>query len=285
MEALRTYKGQYSPTKMQEATAVWRVASLRETYGGAASSLLRDIYLGNDRRVNGCEAPCDMTCRRRSSRRSTRCCRDVADGHANHGAGGQSGGRPETTQGSYELSGGGGQKEGPRAAVVSEDRIEEILREGNFYHALAEFLVDLPNIPFACIKGRQVKILPEVKWRWPAHRRATPDGVVADCAVQSVVDARCRHSQRQYYREIQADTGRIERSPGPAGVRPRAVRAVLEDYGRGGLYDNWDTTNCERAVLESREPWNRRGLVNDGIPRQYRVEFCRNTAWSVFPTS
>ena len=41
------------------------------------------------------------------------------------------------------------------------------------------------------------------------------------------------------------------------------VRAVLEEYGRGGLYDNWDTTDAERAVLESREnpAWNRSGLI------------------------
>ena len=33
-----------------------------------------------------------------------------------------------------------------------------------FYHALAEFIVDLPIFPFACIKGPMVKIVPEVKW-------------------------------------------------------------------------------------------------------------------------
>ena len=38
---------------------------------------------------------------------------------------------------------------------------------------------------------------------------------------------------------------------------------MLDEYGRGGLYDNWDTTDAERAVLESREnpAWNRSGLI------------------------
>jgi hypothetical protein len=41
------------------------------------------------------------------------------------------------------------------------------------------------------------------------------------------------------------------------------VRAVLDEYGRGGLHDNWDTTDAERAVLESREnpAWNRSGMI------------------------
>ena len=47
------------------------------------------------------------------------------------------------------------------------------------------------------------------------------------------------------------------------GFNQDEVRAVLEEYGRGGLYDNWDTTDAERAVLESREnpAWNRSGLI------------------------
>ena len=47
------------------------------------------------------------------------------------------------------------------------------------------------------------------------------------------------------------------------GFNQDEVRAVLDEYGRGGLYDNWDTTDAERAVLESREnpAWNRSGLI------------------------
>jgi hypothetical protein len=39
---------------------------------------------------------------------------------------------------------------------------------------------------------------------------------------------------------------------------------VLDEYGRGGLYDNWDTTDAERSVLESREnpAWNRSGMIS-----------------------
>lgn len=41
------------------------------------------------------------------------------------------------------------------------------------------------------------------------------------------------------------------------------VRAVLDEYGRGGLVDNWDQTDAERAILESREDprFNQSGLI------------------------
>ena len=48
------------------------------------------------------------------------------------------------------------------------------------------------------------------------------------------------------------------------GFNHDAVRGVLDDYGRGGLFDNWDSTDSERAVNESRENplMNRSGVIN-----------------------
>jgi hypothetical protein len=41
------------------------------------------------------------------------------------------------------------------------------------------------------------------------------------------------------------------------------VRAVLDEYGRGGIVDNWDMTDAERAILENREDprFNQSGLI------------------------
>jgi len=48
------------------------------------------------------------------------------------------------------------------------------------------------------------------------------------------------------------------------GYNHAAVREVLQHYGQGGYYDNWDTTDAERAVLENKEnpAWNRSGLID-----------------------
>jgi hypothetical protein len=47
------------------------------------------------------------------------------------------------------------------------------------------------------------------------------------------------------------------------GFNTDEVRAVLDEYGRGGLVDNWDQTDAERAILESREDprFNQSGLI------------------------
>ena len=143
-------------------------------------------------------------------------------------------------------------------AKRSEDRIEEFLRDGGFYHALAEFIVDLPIFPFACIKGPVVKIMPEVKWP-PGGGKPTVEQVpkmiwmrvspfdiwwtpgVSDIANASVIEKS---------RLTRAELNDLLDLP---GYDHDAVRAVLEDYGRGGLYDNWDTTDAARAVMELRE--------------------------------
>jgi hypothetical protein len=47
------------------------------------------------------------------------------------------------------------------------------------------------------------------------------------------------------------------------GFITEEVRAVLDEYGRGGIVDNWDQTDAERAILESREDprFNQSGLL------------------------
>jgi hypothetical protein len=153
-------------------------------------------------------------------------------------------------------------------AKVSEERVEEFLREGGFYHALAEFLVDLPIFPFAVIKGPMVKIVPEVKWPQGGGQptveqiarmfwaRVSPFDIwwtpgVADIANANVIEKS---------RLTRAELNDLLDLP---GFNQDEVRAVLDEYGRGGLHDNWDTTDAERAVLESREnpAWNRSGML------------------------
>ena len=79
-------------------------------------------------------------------------------------------------------------------AQLAEDRVEEFLREGMFYHALAEFIVDLPIFPFACIKGPMVQDRAGdqvATWRRAADRGAnTQDVLAAGVAVRPLVDAR-----------------------------------------------------------------------------------------------
>ena len=272
LAALRTFNGQYDAAKLQEIRK-WGgsevFARLIAQKCRAASSLLRDIYLGQDRPW-AVRPPADP---------------DVPPSILNSinqllmsetAMVAQQMGQPpdqskvqDRREALVEAARDAAKKRAADQARVSEDKIEDILRVGGFYHALAEFLVDLPVFPFACIKGPVVKVVPEVTWppgggqptvqqkprlTWcrvsPFDLWWTPG--VADIENANVIEK---------LRITRAELNDLLDLP---GYDHDEIRAVLDEYGRGGLYDNWDTTDAERAALESREnpAWNRSGMIS-----------------------
>lgn len=158
-------------------------------------------------------------------------------------------------------------KRSKEQAKIAEDKIDEILSEGGFYKALAEFIVDLPLFPFACIKGPVVRIVPTVDWStgqatvqqqpklfW---NRISPFDLWWTPGVSDIEDAEVIERTRV----TRAELNDLLDLP---GYNTEEIRAVLDEYGRGGLADNWDTTDAERAIMESREnpQWNRSGLIS-----------------------
>jgi len=157
-------------------------------------------------------------------------------------------------------------KRAAKQAKNAEDRIDEILVEGNFYKAFAEFLVDIPLFPFAVIKGPVVRIVPTVTWQngqpvveqkprltWT---RVSPFDLWWTPGVSDIEDAQVIERTRL----TRADLNDLLDLP---GYNTEAIRAVLDEYGRGGLADDIDTTDAERADNESREnpQWNQSGLI------------------------
>ena len=271
IEALNTFKGQYSDTKMREVQKFGGsqiYARLSAQKCRAASSLLRDIYLGPDRPWS-IKPPADPDIPPDIIQKIDQLMQVEQQMVA------QTTGQPpapedlqKRRQALLESAAEAARKKAREQAQRSEDRIEEMLREGGFYHALAEFLVDLPIFPFACLKGPTVRVMPEVKWPpgggkpsvqqipklvWtrisPFDLWWTPG--VADIENASVIEKS---------RLTRAELNDCLDLP---GFDQAEVRAVLDEYGRGGLYENWDTTDAERAVLENREipAWNRSGLI------------------------
>jgi hypothetical protein len=193
-------------------------------------------------------------------------------------------------------------------AKIAEDKLQEHLAQGGFYTALAEFLVDLPLFPYACIKGPTVRIKTQVKWSkdqapWlgqpqqalpgpsapptqgpmggPLTQASNPPSKQPQIAKPQVVDMPMLCWERVSPFDIYwtpgvsdiADANIIQRSRltrseindllDLPGFNTDEVRAVLDEYGRGGLVDNWDQTDAERAILESREDprFNQSGLI------------------------
>lgn len=153
-----------------------------------------------------------------------------------------------------------------KQARIAEDKIEQILDDGGFYDALEEFLIDLPLFPYAVFKGPTVRIKTDVKWVngqpvvTPTPKlvwnRVSPFDIYWTPGVNHITDANVIERSRLTRKDIN-DCLDLP------GYNTDAVRGVLTDYGTGGLYDNWDQTDSERAVQESREDprLNRSGLI------------------------
>lgn len=153
-------------------------------------------------------------------------------------------------------------------AKRAQCRLQDRLVEGGFYKAIAEFLVDLPLFPFACVKGPVVRIVPDVSWKdgkpvvqnkaklfW---ERVSPFDVYFSPGVSDIEDA-------DVIERVRFRRGDLNAVLGLPGYNEEAVRAVLKDYANG-LHENFDPTDSERAVNENRENphLNRTGVI-DGL--------------------
>jgi hypothetical protein len=270
--ALRSFNGQYPADKLQEirkfgGSEVYARLSAQKCR--AASSLLRDIYLGQDRPW-AIRASTNPTIPPEILNSIKQLMQQETQQVTQHKGTPPNPNDVQTRQTALmESASDAAKKKAAQQARDSEDKIEDMLREGGFYHAVAEFLVDLPVFPFAIIKGPVVKVMPEVTWppgggqpvikqvpklTWcrvsPFDLWFTPG--VADIENANVIEK---------LRITRAELNDLLDLP---GYDQDEIRAVLDEFGRGGLYDNWDTTDAERAVLESREnpAWNRSAMIS-----------------------
>jgi hypothetical protein len=160
-------------------------------------------------------------------------------------------------------------KKAKEQARRSTDKIDEILHEGMFYDALSDMITMIPIFPFVCLKGPTVRMVVELEWPkeggqpivkqvpklfWSAP---SPFDIYFTPGVSDIKNAEVIEKMRFTRAEIN------DLLDLPGYYQP-GVLAVLDEYGRGGLYDNWDTPDAERAVLENREnpAWNRSGLIS-----------------------
>lgn len=269
LSALRTFNGTYDAAKLAEI----------EKFGGSkgyarivamkcrgASSLLRDVYLSPDRPW-GLDASDDPKIPADILKSVNQL---VASESTTLSQTGQMVDidqiRDRTVQ-LVEAARQAAKKGAEMRSKIAEDKLDEILKEGGFYKALAEFITDLPLFPFACIKGPVVRILPVVTWTpngaevkqvpkltW---ERVSPFDVWWTPGVSDIEDAAVIERTRL----TRADLNDLLDLP---GYNQNAIREVLDLYGRGGITEDPDFTDAERAVQESREnpTMNRSGMIN-----------------------
>lgn len=159
-------------------------------------------------------------------------------------------------------------KKAREEAKKSQRKLADILTEGLFYDALAEFLVDLPIYPFACLKGPVVRIVPTISWENGAivqkdkprmfWQRVSPFDLFFTPGVTRIEDA----SVIERVRYSRADLNALIGLP---GYNEEALKSALRDHANG-LVDFMDPTDAQRANAENRESpvLNRSGMI-DGV--------------------
>lgn len=269
LAAMRVFNGRYDTQQLNEirkfggSDVYARVVAMKCR---GASSLLRDVYLA-PQRPWGLDPPADPDVPPEVMQSVEQLV--TAEVGMMQQATGQPPDATMMRDRTLQLMEGARQAAKKRAGLqarVSEQRIEEYLEEGGFYNALAEFITDLPLFPFACIKGPVVRIVPTVAWvngkadvqQKPKlfWNRISPFDIWWTPGVNGIEDAEIIERTRI----TRADLNDLLDLP---GYNQEAVRSVLDEYGRGGINDDWDASDAERAVEERREnpQFNQSGML------------------------
>ena len=142
---------------------------------------------------------------------------------------------------------------------MMERKMEDQLLEGGYIDALSQFIEDLVTFPAAILKGPVVRKRPRLKWVQTGEgqydmdvseeavlewERVDPFNIYPAPNSSGPEDGPLCERHRLSRRELRDMIG-------VDGYNDDAIRAVLDEYGRGGLHD-WLWTDSEKADAEGK---------------------------------
>lgn len=146
-----------------------------------------------------------------------------------------------------------------RTAERMELKMDDQLKEGNWSRAFADFLDDITTFPSAIMKGPVVRKRPKMKWV-PAQggqyaldvqdelvlewERVDPFNIYPAADATNINDGYLIERHKLHRADLQSMIG-VE------GYSDGAIRAVLEEYGKGGLRD-WIYVDMNKAAAEGK---------------------------------
>jgi len=273
IEAQRTYRGEYSPTKLRDIKAFGGsevYSRVTPTKCRGATSVLRDLYL------TGTEPPWELTPTPVPTLPDD--ITEAVTGLVQSEVQSMQPNGQQITEAmirdrmvqlmdSVQMA---AVKNSIEEAKKASRALNDVLIEGRFYQALKDFLIDLPIFPIACLKGPTVRQKTKVRWKngkpsqetapklfWdrisPLDLYFTPDASHLD---ESYVIEHVRFSRQELYNLI-----------GVPGYKEDEIRAVLADFKDKTQSRSWrDWFDEEREVLEDRDHWeSARGQLIDAL--------------------
>lgn len=257
LRAQRMFEGQYDPTKLAairrfKGSEVYSRLVANKCRG--ATSLLRDVYLGAEKPWD-IQPPDDPDVPPEIRSNIMQLVSSEVQTQQQAGASIT----PDQVQmrfmGLMYSAKAAAKRNAGTQAKMTADKIEELLVNGGFYTALAEFLTDLPLFPFACIKGPVVRMVQRLSWINGQPKmitkpqmfweRVSPFDVYWTPGVSRIEDAEIIQRKRL----TRTDLNELIGLP---GYDEAAVRGALDDYNNG-LRDWLDAPDTEQALNEGRE--------------------------------
>lgn len=277
LASMRMFNGQYEPQKASQirefggSDIYARIVSVKCR---GATALLRDIYLNAGVRPWGVDAspvpviPDDIT---EKIGQVVQAEQQVAAAAAQTGVLDPESGQPVKAPSEEEIAArrtiletaalDAARKKSREEAKEAGDHLDDLLVEGGFYKALAEFLTDLPLFPFACIRGPVVYMSNEIKWEKDAQngqarmtkvararmfwKRVSPFDLWWTPGASTVESANFIYRERKSRSELSS-------MKGVAGYKDSALDAILTDYPEG-FTESPDGADSTRATQENRE--------------------------------
>ena len=261
VDALRTYKGQYSPDKLQQIKQFGGsdvYARVTATKCRAATSLLRDVYLSQERPWDVEPTPVPTVPDDIDSNIQQLVNVEVATMMQS--------GQPvddqmiaDRVKSLRKAALRASKKVAVEEAKAAGEKLDDVLTEGSFYEAFAEFLIDFPIFPFACLKGPVVRNVTRNKWvNGQASRETVPQmfwNRVSPFDIFWSPGATSAH-QADFIERIKLTRKELSDCKALPGYNIEAIDEILErSYSGAGIHDWWDSSDQERADLEDRQRW------------------------------
>jgi hypothetical protein len=150
-------------------------------------------------------------------------------------------------------------KEATKKVKKMEDKMEDQLQEGGFVNELSKFLEDITTFPAAVMKGPVIRNKPTLQWIQGADGNYTADVKNKLVKEWERVDPfniyPAPHSTDVHDGYIierhRMTRGQLVELIGVEGYSEDAIRAVLDDYGRGGLHE-WLRVDTQKAQAEGK---------------------------------